>query len=244
MADKDILLADKVSFAVGELQILSGVSLAVEGSGCHLIIGPNGAGKTTFFNIVSGQYRPTGGAVFFDGRDITKWRVGRRAKAGISRTFQIASLFPELSVDENLDLAAMSPSAGRIRLDNPLRTFGSDDALNFSELKSKRSQRVSQLAYGEQRRLEIALSLLTKPVVLLLDEPMAGLTRTERLRIAGLLSTLRNEIPLLMIEHHLEDVLHVSDRVSFMHLGEILLSGDPNEIARSELVRKIYLGKV
>ena len=227
---------------MGGVDILRGVDLDVAPRGCHVLIGPNGAGKTSLFNVASGQYKPDAGLVHFKGQDITHLLPHQRARLRISRTFQVASLFRELSVQDNLTLAISTPTPKGTK-----RTRGQiqeqlDILLVGSDLQAKRHMPAGKLAYGEQRQLEIALGLANQPALLLMDEPMAGLSSPDRKALARRLSDLSREMAILMVEHHLEDALAIADRITVLYLGEALFTGSAQEVRAHPLVQKIYLG--
>jgi len=242
MAGQALFSMRSVRLSLGGVDILRGVDLDVAPTGCHVLIGPNGAGKTSLFNVASGQYKPTSGSVHFDGQDITRLAPHLRAQRRIARTFQVASLFRELSVEDNLRLAVLAPAphlgkrrAAEVRDQTAL-------LLETSGLQAKRHMTAGQLAYGEQRQLEIALGLANQPALLLMDEPMAGLTAQERQVLARRLDDLSQKIAVLMVEHHLEDALAIADQITVLYLGEAIFSGTADEVRAHPLVQKIYLG--
>lgn len=223
----------------GAVEVIRGIDVAFEQGKRHLIIGPNGAGKTTFFNLLGGQTPSSSGRIQLLGRDVTNLSVAQRAVLGLGRTFQIASLFPQLSVLDNLLIAADSPAlAGERTL--PLSGIAGE-ALDLCGLTSRRDDQVGTLSYGEQRRLEIAMSLVTRPKLLLLDEPMAGLTRDERQSLAERILALSASTGIVMIEHDLEIALPLAEKLTVLHLGEIVASGPPDEVMQNAFVRQIYL---
>ncbi len=232
-----------IAKSFGGTKVLRGVSLDVRGGECHLLIGPNGAGKTTLFNVATGQIQPQAGTVDFAGANITTLPPHRRARLGLARTFQIASLFRQLSVLQNLALAAWAPSpylGPRRRGASEARQV--DELLGPAGLTSKRHFKVGELAYGEQRQLEIALALALRPRMLLMDEPMAGLSPEERRALIKRIADLGGAMPILMIDHNLDDALAVAHRVTVLHLGEVVCRGTPSEIRRDPIVRQVYLG--
>jgi branched-chain amino acid transport system ATP-binding protein len=235
-----ILKLQGIGRTFGSLDVLAGVDLDVQAGVRHLIIGPNGAGKTTLFNVVTGQLSPSSGSVEFAGENVTSMPSHRRARLGMGRTFQIASLFQQLSVWDNLVLAASAPGV--------MRTIARDArdraerALIECGLEDRRNVVVALLSYGEQRRLEIALTLTGRPRMLFLDEPMAGLTQEERLVLAKRIVDLSKSITILLIEHDLEVALTVAERLTVLNLGRILRDGAPAEVIADAEVRRIYLG--
>ena len=242
MAAQALFSMRSVRLSLGGVDILRGVDLNVAPTGCHVLIGPNGAGKTSLFNVASGQYKPTSGSVHFDGQDITRFAPHQRAQRRIARTFQVASLFRELSVEDNLRLAVQAPAPHLGKRTAAEVQDHMASLLETSGLQAKRHMTAGQLAYGEQRQLEIALGLANQPALLLMDEPMAGLTAQERQVLARRLDDLSQNIAVLMVEHHLEDALAIADQITVLYLGEAIFSGTADEVRAHPLVQKIYLG--
>jgi branched-chain amino acid transport system ATP-binding protein len=224
--------------AFGSIEVIRGIDISFPHRERHLIIGPNGAGKTTFFNLLNGQYAPSAGRIEFLDLDVTHMPVRQRALLGLGRTFQIASLFQDLSVRDNLDIAAGAPEvaarSGRSREETV------ESALRFCGLDGDSA--VRHLSYGEQRRLEIAMGLATAPKLLLLDEPMAGLTQIERGLVAERIIELSGSTDILLIEHDLEVALKLADRLTVLHLGQVVAHGAVDAVMDDPFVRKIYLG--
>jgi branched-chain amino acid transport system ATP-binding protein len=235
-----ILSLRGIGKSFGSVHVLAGIDLDIHAGIRHLIIGPNGAGKTTLFNVVTGLLAASTGSVAFLGQDVTRLPPYRRTRHGLGRTFQIASLFQHLTVWENLLLAGSAPSIMHIGA-SYARTRA-ERALTGSGLERKRDQPVGSLAYGEQRRLEIALTLAGEPRMLLLDEPMAGLTQEERAGLAQRIVELSAATAILLIEHDLEIALGFAERVTVLNLGRILRDGDPRAVLSDPEVRRIYLG--
>jgi branched-chain amino acid transport system ATP-binding protein len=224
----------------GSVGVINRIDLDFAMDRRHLIIGPNGAGKTTFFNLLTGQLSPSAGEIEFLGQPITYMPIHQRARHGLGRTFQIASLFRELSVWENLLLAAHAPHAAeRTPLPADERA---GSALAQCGLEPKRSAPVRSLSYGEQRRLEIALSLAAAPKMLLLDEPLAGLTQDERRILAERIVGLSKTVGIVLIEHDLEVATTMAERLTVFHLGRVVADGSPEAVLAQPLVREIYLG--
>jgi len=242
MAAQALFSMRSVRLSLGGVDILRGVDLDVAPTGCHVLIGPNGAGKTSLFNVAPGQYKPTTGSVHFDGQDITRLAPHQRAQRRIARTFQVASLFRELSVEDNLRLAVLAPAPHLGKRTAAEVQDQMASLLETSGLQAKRHMTAGQLAYGEQRQLEIALGLANQPALLLMDEPMAGLTAQERQVLARRLDDLSQKIAVLMVEHHLEDALAIADQITVLYLGEAIFSGTADEVRAHPLVQKIYLG--
>jgi len=243
-----VLALSDIVVAFGALRAVDGITLAVAPGERRAVIGPNGAGKTTLFNALTGVITPSAGRILFEGRDITRAPPHRRARAGIGRTFQITNLFPSLSVQENLTLALRGQSPRKFSL------FGRSDldaaeeaqaaqALSLSRLAGRRGRPVKALSYGEQRQLELALAVVGKPRLLLLDEPGAGLSPGERSIVADIIRALPRELTVLLIEHDMELALGIVDYVTCMHEGRVLVEGAPAEIRGNARVQEVYLGK-
>ncbi len=234
-----------VDKAFGSLVVADGIDLHVPSGQRRGLIGINGAGKTTLFNMISGELRPDRGDVRLLGESITRASVKNRTLKGLGRTYQVSTLVPSLSVRANLVLAT-----GNGRLPPMWRDWHADglqaDLMDVAErlrLVDQLDERVDALSHGVLRQLELAMVLAKHPRVLLLDEPAAGLARSEREMLAGILRELPREITVIMVEHDMDMVLGLSDEVSVLHRGRIFASGEPDEIARDDSVRDIYLGK-
>jgi branched-chain amino acid transport system ATP-binding protein len=243
-----ILAFEDVVVAFGALRAVDGVTFAVGAGERRAIIGPNGAGKTTLFNATTGVLRPTRGRITFGGHDITRLPPHRRAALGISRTFQITNLFPTLTVSDNLSLAvrALAPRKfslfGAPRLDLK-ETARIDQALAAVRLANRAEATVSDLSYGEQRQLELALALAARPRLLMLDEPAAGLSPAERAMVGDIIRALPRDLTLILIEHDMDLALGLVDDVTCMHEGRVLAEGTPDAIRRDARVQEVYLGR-
>jgi branched-chain amino acid transport system ATP-binding protein len=238
-----------LSRAFGALRAVSDVDLAVEPGELRAIIGPNGAGKTTFFHLVSGVLRPSAGDVRFRGESVAALPVHARCRRGISRTFQITSLFPELSALENVRLAVQAKGAGNTRLLGGRTLLArtearAREALGFLGLEDRAGAPASTLPHGDQRRLEIAMALAQEPELLLLDEPTQGLAAEETAATAGLIRKIARErrLTILLVEHDMDVVFNVADRISVLHFGQLIAEGSPAEIRRNPEVQAAYLG--
>ena len=212
-----------------------------------VIIGPNGAGKTTLFNLVNGQLSPTAGRIYFGGQDITAMTTHRRANLGQARSFQIISLFLNLSVLDNTLLGLHGTKRSRLQLFRSMKSYktllsDAQESLEAAVLWDKRDEIVKTLSYGEQRRLEIALSLASKPKLLMLDEPSSGLTRDEGSEVIELIKNLGPTITVLIVDHDMDLVFGVAERIIVLHYGQIIANGKPEEIRADPRVREIYMG--
>lgn len=243
------LEVDDLSWQVGGARIVRGVSLTVAPGEMVGVIGPNGAGKTSLFNLISGINPATGGRVLLDGRDVTTDSVASRARAGLGRTFQTSSLFPRLSVRENVRLAAQQRLGGSLSiLRFPRRgddaTRLANEMLDIVQLGSRHTA-AGDLSHGDKRKLEIAVLLAQEPSVILLDEPMAGVAHAD---VPGLTEVIRDLNSMgktvMIVEHHLEVVLGLVSRVAVMHHGELLAFDEPATIMANPTVQSAYLGDI
>jgi branched-chain amino acid transport system ATP-binding protein len=240
------LRLDGVSVVFGGVQAVGGVSLSIGRGERWAVIGPNGAGKTTLFRAVSGEVKPTSGRVELLGKDVTNMAPHRRAHRGLGRTYQVTNLFPALSVEENIAIAAIGTEHKRFRSWFPVRleadTDGKvDEVLERVDLADRRSRRVDELSHGEQRQLELALALAGRPQVLLLDEPAAGLSASEREHMRRLVAELPRELTIVLIEHDMGLALDLVGQVVCLENGRVLAQGSPDEIRDNEEVQAVYL---
>ncbi len=237
-----------VSKQFGGLHAVEGVSLRLAPGERKGILGPNGAGKTTLFNLITGVLPVTSGEILLFGQNITNWPVHRRVALGMARTYQVTSLFPRLSVLDNVILAVQGLRKMKMVMLRPLshytEVFDKAERLlrqaNFWEI---RDQEVRNLSHGEQRQLEIVLGLACDPKVFLLDEPSAGLATGESHEMARFLNSLDTEIAILIIEHDLDVLFNVVSYISVLHYGELLAEGPNEDIRNNPQVQEIYLGK-
>ena len=242
-----LLEVKNLSVHFGGLAAVSDVTFAVEPGERLALIGPNGAGKTTLFNLLTGQLKPSGGSVTFKGEDITHATVFARTHLGMARSFQIVSLFPYQSVEVNALIGLQGTHKGRYGMmralmgDRELKS-AARELLESVELWDLRDEIVSSLAYGQQRKLEIALSLASNPELLLLDEPSCGLTTAESADITRRIRALGSKITVLMIAHDMDLVFGVAERVILLHYGQIACEGTCDEIRSNQLVKDIYMG--
>jgi branched-chain amino acid transport system ATP-binding protein len=231
----------------GGVIAVAGVTLSVAPGARHGIIGPNGAGKTTLFNVTSGELAATGGRIDLFGQDITRMAPARRVGLGLGRTYQITRTFATLTVRENLTLAVHGLQGSKFSMLRPWRRYTEQWSLvnelaEQFELTPRLDFPAADLSHGEQRQLEVALALALRPRLLLLDEPGAGLSPRERVMMRGLLKRLPADLTLVMIEHDMELVREVVERITVLHLGRVVAEGSTAEIQANERVREIYLG--
>jgi branched-chain amino acid transport system ATP-binding protein len=245
-----ILQTENLTKSFGALTAVNGVSLRIEAGTLHSIIGPNGAGKTTLFNLLTGTFAPSAGRILFDGGDITGTPAHRIAHLGLARSFQRTNVFPAFSLLDNVWVAAFacSKSWGGLlwrRTDRyPEATARARQALVDVGLAEKADQPAREISHGEQRQLELAIALAAAPRMLLLDEPAAGLSPEETRRMVALVRTLKGRYTIVLIEHKMDIIMNVSDRISVMHFGSLIAEGTPQEIQRNPEVRRAYLGGV
>ena len=224
----------------GGVLAVDDVSLDLAEGELHAVIGPNGAGKTTLIHLLSGALRPSAGTIVLDGRDITGLAMHRRVRLGLARSYQITSLFPNFTVRENLALALQGTGQGRGGPDDRDRARAELDAVG---LGARADQLAGALAHGERRQLELGLALATGARILLLDEPMAGMGPEEAARITSLIEALKRRRTILLVEHDMEAVFRLADRISTLVYGRLIASGAPDEIRRHPEVRRAYLGE-
>ena len=242
-----LLRVDQLVRRFGGILATDHVSLEVARGELHAIIGPNGAGKTTLISQLTGQLMPHEGRILLAGRDITRVPPYRRSGLGLARSFQITSLLPDFTAADNVALAAQAHDGhsfhfwGNARKVTHLRE-AAHGALERVGLAHRADVVVSRLSHGEQRELELAVALATRPQLLLLDEPMAGLGITEAARMVKLLQELRREVSIVLVEHDMNAVFALADRISVLVYGRVIASGSPAEIRQNEEVRRAYLG--
>ncbi len=230
----------------GGVTAVSDVDLTVRAGERRAILGPNGAGKTTLFNLISGEFPPSTGTVELFGQDVTSAPARTRARMGLSRTFQTSRLFGGLSVEDNLYLAVLGVGEGHLRLlksraDAEMR----DRARAMAEavgLADRLDVLVAELSHGEQRQLEVGMARVSEPKLMMLDEPAAGLSRAERVKLTELLLALDPSITLILIEHDMDVALRAAQWVTMMHDGNVIVEGTPDDIRADETVHALYLG--
>jgi branched-chain amino acid transport system ATP-binding protein len=245
----NLLEVRNVTKSFGSLVAVSGVSLNVAPGELRAVIGPNGAGKTTFFNLISGFFPPNSGEIVFDGNNITAVSASARVRCGMARTFQITEIFPEVTVLENIRVAAEVAAGYRLRPWIARRNVIEirrqvDEILELAGLSGKAERLVGELAHGDQRAAEIAMSLALKPRLLLLDEPTAGMGDQETFDITSLIRRLHRDshYTIVLIEHDMRVVFHLADRITVLDQGRMLAEGAPAEIAGNAAVQAAYLG--
>jgi branched-chain amino acid transport system ATP-binding protein len=242
-----LLSAELLSRNFGGLAAVREVSLALHQGALHAVIGPNGAGKTTLLNLLSGDLRPSSGRVRFEGREIAGLPPERIARLGIARSYQKTNIFGGFTVFENCRLAAQAALAPGPRCFRPARAYGAVNAaaaraLAEVGLEERREDVAATLSHGEQRQLEIAMTLATAPRVLLLDEPLSGMGAEESVRMTALIARLEASHAILLVEHDMDAVFSLAERLTVMVNGRVLESGTPDAIRRSPAVQEAYLG--
>jgi branched-chain amino acid transport system ATP-binding protein len=242
-----VLRTRELSKRFGAHAAVDGVDLEVRTGTLHAIIGPNGAGKTTLFNLLSGELRPSGGAIVFGDRDVTALDATRRSHLGMGRSFQRTNVFPKLSVFENVRLAAQSRTTGSVALWRSVMSLRAvneraERGLDEMGLLPHRDKPAGELAGGDQRLLELAITLATDPALLLLDEPSQGLSPEDARRLIDRIGALAQRYTIVLIEHNMPLVMGLSDEITVMSFGRVLAHGTPAEIRADPAVRAAYLG--
>ena len=242
-----LLEAKGVSRHFEALRAVDRVDIRILDGTIHSIIGPNGAGKTTLFNVLTGFIPPTRGEIFFQGENITGQKPYMISKKGLSRSFQITSIFPHLSVHENIRVAAQSrenSSSNFImhyeRLNRAKEK--ADEVLQFIELTDKRNLQSSMLSYGEKRILDIGIALATEPKLILLDEPMAGVPEGDLVWITKLIRRISKSRTVVLVDHNIDEIISLSDVITVLNQGAVIAEGTPEEIQKDEKVQEAYLG--
>ncbi|HWK61279.1 MAG TPA: ABC transporter ATP-binding protein [Eoetvoesiella sp.] len=243
-----ILEVTRLFKSFGGLSATDDLSLSIRRNETHAIIGPNGAGKTTLLAQLSGQLKPTSGSIVYQGMDITQWDVVKRVRRGIVRSFQITSLWPQLSVLENVMLAVQAQQGHAFhffRAATAVRNLigASCEFLHMVELEAKMGAQVYSLSHGEQRQLELAVALATRPDLLLLDEPLAGMGGDDSQRMVDLLHKLKGQYTIVLVEHDMDAVFSLADRISVLVYGRCVATDTPLAIRDNEEVRAAYLGE-
>jgi branched-chain amino acid transport system ATP-binding protein len=232
----------------GALRATDGIDFDVAEGETHAVIGPNGAGKTTFISQLAGNLRPDAGSVRFAGTDITELSAPRRARMGLARSFQITSVYPEFSALDNVALAVQAHSGHSFRFwraarGDPALVEPAERVLEEVGLLPRKNILAANLAHGEQRQLEVAMALATGPRLLLLDEPMAGMGTEESQRMIALLQKLKQKKTIILVEHDMDAVFRLADRISVLVYGKVIATDVPEKIKMNQDVRKAYLGE-
>jgi len=243
-----LLKVENLHKSFGALKATDGVGIEIQEGETHAIIGPNGAGKTTLIAQLAGNLRPDAGRIRFHGEDITGLPPQKRARRGLARSFQITSIYPDFTALENVALAVQAQGGHSFRFWKPARNDASLTApaqkiLHEVGLGERAHVLAANLAHGEQRQLEVAMVLATRPRLLLLDEPMAGMGADESQRMIALLATLKRKQTIILVEHDMDAVFRLADRISVLVYGRIIATNTPEKIRMNEEVRKAYLGE-
>jgi branched-chain amino acid transport system ATP-binding protein len=242
------LRVENLSKNFGALAVLDNLSFEIRAEERRVvIIGPNGAGKTTLFNVISGELLPSRGVIHLFGKDVTNMPCHRRTRLGLARTFQVTDLFPYFTLMENLLLALQAHDPCKYQMLRPLSSYDhlyekAEQLLKEMKLWEKRDLLISMLSHGETRLVEILLGVAASPRILLLDEPMAGLTTSESVWLAGIIQNLLKDVTLIIIEHDMTIAFGLAERMIVLHQGEIAADGTPEEIRVNQRCKEIYLG--
>ncbi|WP_435126782.1 ABC transporter ATP-binding protein [Halobaculum sp. D14] len=248
-----LLRTDGLTKEFGGLVAVDEVSFEVESGETRAVIGPNGAGKSTLINSITGMLEPTRGTVEFDGEDITHLSPHESVQRGISKSFQTASIFPEMTVEENVTIAALAAEHGSFQFNFLKKLGGFDEVhdtaarmLDAVELSGVADEEAGSLPYGDKRRLEIAIALASDPEMLFMDEPTAGMSPDETEATVELIEQLQDELGLtiLIVEHDMEVIFRIADRILVLNRGEVIADGTPDEVQGSDAVQDAYLGGV
>ncbi len=231
------------------LQVLFDINFEVKEGERHAVIGPNGAGKTTLFNVITGTYMPSKGRVFFKGNEVTGFKPHQLARIGMGRSFQITSTFHRLTTFQNIRMGVLSRRGIRFNLFRKLDkmraiTEETDEVLERINLNGERDVPASLLSYGKHRSLEVSLAMATDPELVMLDEPTAGMSRDETHHAVDLIRRLTEGKTMVIVEHDMDVIFSLADRITVLHMGEILAVGSPDEIRGNQAVKDAYLGEV
>ena len=243
-----LLRLDRLRKAYGALVVTDDVGLDIYPGELHAIIGPNGAGKTTLVHQISGLGRPDSGRILFDGRDVTALSMAERVRLGLARSFQITSILPGFSALENVALAVQARSGTSFRFfgdaaAEPTLNEPAMGYLNLVGLQARADLRAGELSHGEKRQLELAVALATEPKLLLLDEPLAGTGHEDAARVIDVLRRLKGRYAIVLIEHDMDAVFALADRISVLVYGRVIATGSPESVRASAEVRSAYLGE-
>jgi branched-chain amino acid transport system ATP-binding protein len=243
-----LLVIENLTKDFGGFRALDNVCMQVAAGEKRALIGPNGAGKSTLLNIITGKYKPTAGRIHLQGEDITGLATHKIADKGITRSFQITNIFPSMTVFENIRNAMISKHKMRYKITSRLTKVSvirrdTEEHMEFMGLADRRDTPVATLSYGEQREIEIALTLALKPKLILLDEPTAGLNKQETLKIIKLIRRVAVDKPLIIVEHDMSVVFDLAQSISVLYYGAVLETGSKDDIRNSQKVKKAYLGE-
>ncbi len=243
-----LLRTDALTKRFGGLLVTDSVCLDVGNAEIHAVIGPNGAGKTTLINQLSGELAPHSGSIWFGGRDITALAPHQRARVGLVRSYQITSIFEEFTVLENVVMAALGAREHAFRfwrsmLGNAAARRAAEEAIASTDMSARTHVPACDLGYGERRQLELAMGLATSPKLLLLDEPMAGMSSQESAAVIQLLQRLKRRYAIVLVEHDMDAVFALADRITVLVYGKVMFTGTPDEIRNHPEVRAVYLGE-
>jgi branched-chain amino acid transport system ATP-binding protein len=238
-----------VDKSFGALEVLSRIDLDIEEGKITSVIGPNGAGKTTLFNVITGRFPASAGTILFKKRDITRMKAPEITLAGLARSFQITNIFKKLTVSENIFLAVQTKSPQRLSLFSPAKGLSevgekTNEILERIGLQKWADVPAGQLSHGDQRHLEIGMTLATGPELLMLDEPTSGMSPAEAAQTMDLIKDLSRDFTIMLIEHNMDLVMNISDRIVVLNFGRKIAEGSPEEVAENPEVRRVYLGGV
>jgi branched-chain amino acid transport system ATP-binding protein len=240
------LQIDNLKKAFGGLPAIHDVSMRIEAGERRLIIGPNGAGKTTLFNLITGDLKSDSGEILFSGQQVKRLPTHRRVHLGLARTYQIITLFPKDTLEHNIALSLLGLSAERWNAFSSFKNNSSyekaRETLRLVGLESLAGRLLSEVSYGDKRRIEIAMALAQKPKLLLLDEPLAGLSREERATVKALIAAIPRETTVVMIEHDMDTALDLAERITVLHYGRVIVEGTRAEVVADPRTKEIYLG--
>ena len=240
-----ILRTERLTRHYGGVRALTEVDFAVRPGALHAVIGPNGAGKSTLFHVITGRVSPTSGRIWYRGREITGLRQHEVARLGIARSYQITTVFLNLSVFENVRIAAQSRTT-HANFWRPADSFRqvaerAEEVLETIGLQNKRNLLAGQLSHGEQRHLDVGIALATAPGLLLLDEPTAGMSPAETERTMHFIRDLRERVSIVLVEHKMNVIMRISDHITVLHFGQVLTEGTPDEVRSNPRVQEVYL---
>ena len=243
-----VLVAERLSRSFGALRAADDVSLELSSGEIHALIGPNGAGKSTLIKLITGELAPDRGRVAFLGRDLARVDTAGRARLGLARTYQVSSVAPDFTVLQNVLLAVQGATGRSFRFFRPALadrdlTGRAADHIARAGLSGREGVRGAELSHGERRKLEIAMALALRPRAFLMDEPMAGMGAEGAAELGAVLDGLRHEAPILLVEHDMDAVFALSDRISVLAEGRVIATGTAREIRADPEVRRVYLGE-